>query len=137
LPGSSTQYSDLNPPSGEINYVVEAMLNVNCSVKMSGASSLSNLARYSSYPHGIGDGQVPDAFRIHENPITGHFTVSESKLSDIATISLLTMNGKPVAVWNNPSISSFDISWLASGLYILRIDLKSSQLNFMQKLVKL
>jgi hypothetical protein len=63
--------------------------------------------------------------------------VNESKLSDIAGISLLSLNGKPVAVWNNPSISSFDISWLASVLYILKIELKSNQKSYMQKLVKL
>jgi photosystem II stability/assembly factor-like uncharacterized protein len=137
LSGSNTQYTDMNPPSGELTYLVEAMLNVNCSVKTGGTSSLSNLARYSSYPHGIGDGQVPDDLRIHDNPVSGHFTVNESKLSGIASISLLSLNGKPIAVWNNPSISSFDVSWLASGLYILKISLKSSQLCFMQKLVKI
>ena len=137
LSGSNTQYTDMNPPSGELTYLVEAMLNVNCSIKTVGASSLSNLARYSSYPHGIGDGQVPDDLRIHDNPVTGHFALNERKLSDIASISLLSLNGRPVAVWNNPSNSSFDISWLASGLYFLKIDLKSNQISFMQKLVKL
>ena len=135
--GSSTQYTYLNLPSGEVNYLVEAMLNVTCSIRTGGTSSLSNLARYSSYPHGIGDDVVPYDLRIPENPVTGHFSVNERKLSDIASISLLSLNGKPVAVWNNPSISSFDISWLATGLYILKINLKSDQKSFLQKLVKL
>jgi hypothetical protein len=137
LPGSVTQYTDLNPPTGDINYVVEAMLDTDCSLKTGGTSSLSNLARYSSYPHGIGDGRVPVDLKIHDNPVSSHFIVNKSKLSDIAMISLLSLNGKPVAVWNNPSISSFDISWLASGIYILKINLKSSQISFIQKLVKL
>ncbi len=136
LPGSVTQFTDLNPPAGDLNYVVEAMLDNDCSLKTGGTSSLSNLARYSSYPHGIGDDQTPDDIRIH-NPVTGLFTVNENKLSDIASISLLSLNGKPLAVWNNPSNSSFDISWLASGLYILKIDLKSNPTSYMLKLVKL
>jgi photosystem II stability/assembly factor-like uncharacterized protein len=137
LPGSSTQYTDLNPPSGALTYVVEAMINANCNIKTLGTSSLSNLARYSSYPHGVGDGQVPDAFRINDNPVSGHFTLCENKLKEIARISLVSMNGKPVAVWSNPSGSSFDVSWLAPGMYILKIELKTSPLSFMQKLVKI
>jgi hypothetical protein len=137
LPGSSTQYTDLNPPSGNISYVVEALLNASCSIRTGEASSLSNLARFSSFPHGIGDDQIPADFRIHDYQVTGYFTFNATKLADIATISLLSLNGKPVAVWKNPSNSSFDISCLASGLYILKIELKSGHKCFMQKLVKL
>lgn len=137
LSGSNTQYTDMNPPAGELTYLVEAVLNASCIVRTDGASSFSNLARFSSYPHGTGDDKVTDGLRILENPVTTHFTVNESNLYDIACVSLLSLNGKPVAVWQNPTIPTFDISRLASGLYLLKIELKSIHKSFMQKLVKL
>lgn len=137
LPGSSTQFADMNPPSGALAYVVEAIIDASCSTKATGTSSLSNLARYSSNPHGTGDGQVPDAYRIKDNPVTGHFTLRDDNLGGIARISLMSMNGKTVAAWDHPTGSPFDVSRLAPGLYIVKIELKASPLNYMQKLVKL
>jgi|WetSurMetagenome_2_1015567.scaffolds.fasta_scaffold47844_2 photosystem II stability/assembly factor-like uncharacterized protein len=135
--GSNTQYTDMTPPSGELTYLVEAMLNAECSLKSGGTSSLSNLARLSAYPYGIDDDGVPDDLRIHDNPANGHFTLHDGILPDIASISLVSMNGKLVAAWHNPSISTFDVSTLAPGLYFLKITLKGDQKSYMQKLVKL
>jgi photosystem II stability/assembly factor-like uncharacterized protein len=135
--GSVTHYTDLNPPDGDIDYLVEAMLNADCSLKTEGTSSFSNLAPFSLYLHGIGDDALPNGFLITENPVSGRFTIDEKRVSDIAVISLLSLNGKPVAQWNNPTASSYDISRLASGLYILKIELKSGHKSFMQKLAKL
>ncbi|HPS61512.1 MAG TPA: YCF48-related protein [Bacteroidales bacterium] len=135
--GSITQYTDLTPPAGDLNYVVEAMLNAECSLKTEGASSFSNLAPFSLYPHGIGDDAVPEGFRILDNPVSDHFAVNAGKVPEIASIHLLSMNGESLAGWNNPSASSFDVSRLAPGLYMLKMELRNNHRSFMQKLVKL
>jgi hypothetical protein len=135
--GSISQYTDLNAPSGDINYMIEAVLDADCSLGKSTASSFSNIARFNGSSHGIGDADVSTMFSIDKNPVTDRFAITTGDISKIATISLLTLNGKQVREWKHPTEKSFYISDLPSGIYLLKVEMNSNHQSFMRKLVKL
>jgi hypothetical protein len=131
--GGITQFTDLYAPAGDIYYQIEALLDVVCSISKLGTPSYSNLARYA--PHGFMDDRALSGFSIRNNPVTDYFNIDDEKLSAIAGISLLSLNGKQLIAWQNPSTSTFDISGISSGIYLLKIELKDKHQSFMQKLV--
>jgi len=135
--GSISQYTDLNAPAGDINYMIEAVLDADCSSGKSTASSFSNIARFNGSAHGIGDADASTLFSIDNNPVSDRFAITTGDISKIATISLLTLNGKKVREWKNPTEKSFYISDLPSGLYLINVEMNSNHQSFMRKLVKL
>ena len=136
LSGFDSQYNDLNAPTGDISYLIEAVLNTNCSLSPTGVSSFSNIVWGNGSTHGIADETASAEFILIHNPVATLFSVQSDKLSEIARIRLLSLNGSQVTEWQNPSDPSFDVSSVVSGLYLLNIEMKDHR-SFMQKLVKL
>ncbi|NVO20189.1 MAG: T9SS type A sorting domain-containing protein [Bacteroidetes bacterium] len=133
--GSVNQYSDLNAPPGDVYYLIEAILDADCSGSKSQASSFSNIARNQASPHGIADDNLA-VFSIGNNPVNEVFTLQTDKSCEIRKVSLMSVNCKIISEWGNPGELTFDISSVPSGIYLLKIDTKGNQ-SFMRKLVKL
>jgi photosystem II stability/assembly factor-like uncharacterized protein len=133
--GSITNYTDLNAPSGIISYQIEAVLDINCNDLKTTTSSFSNIA--SNAPQGIESETANNNFKILSNPVTDHFDIDNQWIGKIASLSLFTLNGTIAAKWVNPASSSFDISALPSGIYLLKIELNQHESFYRYKLIKL
>jgi len=136
LSGFESQYNDLNAPAGYVSYLIEAVLNTNCSLSPTGVSSFSNIVRGNGSSYGIGNEAASAEFILIHNPVANLFSVQGDKLSEITRIRLLSLSGSQVTEWQNPSDPSFDVSSVASGLYLLNIEMKDHR-SFVRKLVKL
>jgi hypothetical protein len=133
--GSITNYTDLNAPSGIISYQIEAVLDINCNDLKTTTSSFSNIA--SNAPQGIESETANNNFKILSNPATDHFDIDNQWIGKIASLSLFRLNGTIAAKWVNPASSSFDISALPSGIYLLKIELNQHESFYRYKLIKL
>jgi photosystem II stability/assembly factor-like uncharacterized protein len=130
-----TQYTDLNAPTGDITYQIEALLDVDCSLSPNAGPSLSNVAKYS--PIGMQEEETISGFNISNNPVCEQFSITGNNTTQISAVRLVSLRGEMVATWDHPTTASFNISGLSSGMYILKIDLKDNPQTIIRKLIKL
>jgi photosystem II stability/assembly factor-like uncharacterized protein len=130
--GSNSHYSDLHV-SGTVYYQIEAVLNAQCNLK-SASSSFSNIDK-TKPANGVGDEYVYAAWKA-VNPVTDKLSFQGKLLPDIYSISFFSMNGQVVREWAHPVGSSFDVSGLPSGIYLLKVEVDDTHRGFVQKVVK-
>jgi len=132
--GSNSQYTDLHV-SGTVYYQIEAVLNAQCMLKSAAASSFSNINNTKS-ANGIDVDEVSSAFKPC-NPVTEVLSFNSNLLPKIYRISLISLNGQQIMEWIHPVESSFDVSNLPSGIYLLKVEVYNNHQSFMHKMVKL
>ncbi|MDX9892147.1 MAG: YCF48-related protein [Bacteroidales bacterium] len=119
--GTSTQYSDLNAPSGELYYQIEVVSPNPCDPSRSITSSRSNIA--STDDVGIGNYNLSD-IKVYPNPATDLLTISSENGSTIHNVKIYDLQGKLILNIQN-DYSKIDISQIKSGLYIIQITTES------------
>jgi photosystem II stability/assembly factor-like uncharacterized protein len=129
-----TQYTDLNAPTGDITYQIEAILDVDCSISPNAGPSLSNVAKYS--PIGKQEERAVSTITISNNPVDEQFTLKGKNPDQIEAIQLLTLHGETLFTWWHPVTSTFDIPGLSAGMYLVKINLKDTPQRVMLKLIK-
>lgn len=121
--GTSTQYSDLNAPAGDLYYQIEVVSPNPCDPSRSISSSRSNIA--STENVGIGNYNSSD-FRVYPNPATDLLTISSENGSNIHNVKIYDLQGKLIKNVQS-DYSKIDLSQIKSGLYIIQITTESQE----------
>lgn len=121
--GTSTQYSDLNAPSGELYYQIEVVSPNPCDPSRSISSSRSNIA--STEDVGIGNYNLSD-IKVYPNPATDLLTISSENGSNIQNVKIYDLQGKLIKNVQS-DYSKIDLSQIKSGLYIIQITTESQE----------
>jgi photosystem II stability/assembly factor-like uncharacterized protein len=137
ISGSNTQYTDINAPTGNFYYQIEAILETSSGKSKSATSSFSNIKNTNNSSGGIGSIESVSNFRISSNPVINSFSILIDDINEISSLSLWSLNGKQLKEWDHPALPTFDIPEFPSGLYLLKVRMKSSNQTFMCKIVKL
>lgn len=115
--GTSTQYSDLNAPAGELYYQIEVVSPYPCDPSRSISSSRSNIA--STEDVGIGNYNLSD-FKVYPNPATDILTIYSENSANIQNVKIYDLQGKMIQNIQY-NYSKIDLSQIKSGFYIIQI----------------
>jgi photosystem II stability/assembly factor-like uncharacterized protein len=128
--GSNTQYTDNNPPLGDVYYQLEIINPNPCDLVN---YTRSNVARNNQV--GIQELKNTLAFSIYPNPTAGTFTVNvEKKNNAAASLMIYNMLGAIVKTLSlEQNEQEIDVSDLDNGFYT--IEVKSANYSGQQKLI--
>ena len=124
---SSTTYTDPNPPTGTLNYMVEIVSQTVCSPSLklpstqsSYQSSLSNIA--SSASAGLPDAIPLSQFAIYPNPSKGLLTVQRGDIPMGSQMEIVNMLGEEIMSQRiTGSKTQLDLGRYSKGMYFVVI----------------
>jgi hypothetical protein len=128
-PASSTQFTDVNVPAGNIYYLVQAENADSCNPDISGNLSNSNIA--TNDMTGIAILLDSEKIKIHPNPASDIIFVDG--LSENARVSIFTIDGKKLFM-TNQNTNPIDIRSLSKGMYFIKFETVNG--NIIKKFVK-
>lgn len=124
--GSVTQYTDSNPPNGDVYYQLEITRPTACSPTSQFNASRSNIAA----SNGVGINELTNGFRftVYPNPATDLIYVNlENNVSKNMTVHIYNTLGALVKTVNiDQSNLQLNVSDLSNGFYTLELRINNS-----------
>lgn len=132
--GSNSQYTDLNPPVGNLYYQVELIGPNVCNPTRDYNSSRSNIA--TNNINNVFDTTNKNSFEIYPNPAQNNITITTEKKIKSGTICIMNLQGKIIlhAELSNQNSKLLEIENLSSGVYF--ITLRTENYTSTKKLIK-
>jgi hypothetical protein len=137
VPNSIQSYSDLNPPQGVLDYVIEIRNETGCNPGKGQNQYSSVFSNIISTNVGVNDlGQISDLYFIHPNPAREFLSIaSVSKTESLIEVAIYDLQGRVIVHDSFIAETSLLIDSLIPGMYILVIS-QDNQYHY-QRIVKL
>jgi hypothetical protein len=128
VPNSITSYSDINPPEGILDYVIEIRNENGCNPNKEDKSYISVFSNIISTNVGLEDLENHHGFiSVYPNPNHGKFTVQIN--SDVECVSVINMTGNNLDSFSKddiaPCIFYPDLTNYGPGTYLIKAILKN------------
>jgi hypothetical protein len=132
--GSNSQYTDLNPPVGNLYYQVELIGPNVCNPTRDYNASRSNIA--TNNISNVFNITNKNSFEIYPNPAENNITITTEKNIKSGTISIMNLQGEIIlrADIYNQNSKLLEIENLSSGVYF--ITLRTENYTSTKKLIK-
>ncbi len=118
LPGNNVSYTDLTPPAGALEYMIEVLSDSTCTPSRAAYSIFSN--RVSHISTGIGYTALA-GFTVSPNPATNQLRIEQPAYMPKGYFTLTDVAGKTVHTMQpKEGVIDEDISHLANGIYFVR-----------------
>ncbi|MFN5416572.1 MAG: YCF48-related protein [Flavobacteriia bacterium] len=129
--GSSTQYTDVSAPAGDIFYQVELIAPFPCNPQKIIQNSLSNIA--TNTENGI-ETLTPNGIEIYPNPCESKLFVKFPNQYLTMNTSIFTSEGKLIFNKNVQNNQEIDLVELNKGVYF--IEVKNETFSIVQRFIK-
>lgn len=118
LPGNVASYSDLTPPAGSLNYIIETLLDSSCTPSRAITTIYSNTVNYIT----TGIGTVANgSIALSPNPAGSILYITVPQAMQNSTFAITDLTGRTVSsvAINGTATIQHDIAALAPGVYLL------------------
>lgn len=118
--GSSTQYSDLTAPKGQVFYQIEIVIPRECTLMKSANYSFSRSNIAWNGQTGVNENQF-DEIKVYPNPVSKYLYI-ENGMSELYNLKLFNLSGQVVYEKKNASgKNTITLTHLQRGFYIVEI----------------